>query len=80
MKMISITESRIKIKGQQCATHTSTPRQDGGLACFWNQVERSCLVGPPVCPSARPSTCNELDKRSTDFHRICLHVTVFNGV
>jgi len=78
MKMISITESRIKIKGQQCATHT--PRQAGGLACVWNQVERSRLVGPPVCPSIRLSTCKELDKRSTDFHRICLYVTIFNEV
>jgi len=76
--MASITESRIKIKGQQCATHT--PRQAGGLACFWNQVETSCLVGPPVCPSVHLSKCKEFDKSSTDFHRICLHVTIFNEV
>jgi len=76
--MASITESRIKIKCQQCATHA--PRQAEGLASFWNQVETSCLVGPPVCPSVRLSKCKELDKRSTDFHRIYLHVTIFNEV
>jgi hypothetical protein len=78
MKIISITGSRIKIKGQQCATHT--PRQVGGLTCVWNQVERSRLVVPPVCPFIRLSTCKELDKCSKDFYRICLHVTIFNKV
>jgi hypothetical protein len=78
MKMISITESRIKIKGQQCATHTT--RQAGGLACVWNQVERSHLVGQSVCPFIRLSACKELDKPSKDFYRICFHVTIFNEV